>query len=71
MVVITLCRYQELRGLIWDIGLQILVNLQGAQSLLNAIWSFIWLYDSQQMLPEAFVVQLSRDVVTPSISEVL
>ena len=71
MAVITLCRYQELRGLIWDIDLQILVNLQGAQSLLNTIWSFIWLYDSQRMLPEAFVIQLSRDVVTPSISEVL
>ena len=45
------------------------MNLHGARSFLNTIWSFIWLYDSKRMLPEAFVTQLSRDVMTPSISD--
>ena len=71
MAVITLCWYQELRELVWDIDLQILVNLHRARDMLNTVWSFIWLYDSKRMLPEAFVIQLSRDVMTPSISEVL
>ena len=47
------------------------VNLHEVQDTLCTVWSLIWLYDSKRMLPEAFAMQLSRDVMTPSISEAL
>ena len=40
-------------------------------SPLNIVWSFILLYDGGRMLLEAFAIQLSRDAMIPSISEVL
>ena len=39
-------------------------------SPLNAVWSVILLYDSGRMPSEAFAIQLSRDAMIPSISEV-